>query len=93
MEMINTLISFLKNRNDTGITDAPEGYCPNCWGRQEYGGDFYEAIKNKHVDIKAKNPNVGWIQDYADKYLSGIALIEEKDDLICQTCKVKYKKK
>lgn len=93
MDLIKNLLKFISVRNASVKEDPPEGYCPNCWGRQEYGGDFYEAIKNQQVDINTKNPKVGWIQEYADKYLSDIALIEEKDEVICQKCKVKYQKK
>ena len=26
----------------------PEGACPNCWGKQEYEGKFFELKKDRH---------------------------------------------
>jgi len=43
------------------------------------------------VDINSANPNVGWIQDYANKHLAGIELKQESDSLVCQKCKITYR--
>ncbi len=79
------LFEFLNSKKKSTTTEAPEGYCPNCWGYQEYGGNFYEAV--------AKEPavEVGWVQNYADKHLSEIQLIEKDDMRICEKCKVTYR--
>lgn len=36
---------------DTGNTseNAPEGICPNCWGKQEWEGDFYKLNKGSKL--------------------------------------------
>ena len=90
MNLINSLISLIKKKDEHSKEDVPEGLCPNCWGREEYGGQFFEAVKNNNVDINSKSPNLGWIQDYANKHLSSIALKEQNGKTICQKCKVTY---
>jgi hypothetical protein len=90
MKLIKALINHLKKPPEEGLTETPGGLCPNCWGRQEYGGRFYEAAKNYDADVDTKNPNVGWVQEYANKHLSGITLKHDNEDVVCNTCKVRY---
>jgi hypothetical protein len=89
--MLNSLLNFLKNKPDANSDNVPDGYCPNCWGRQEYGGKFLEVVKNQNVDVNSKDPNVGWVQDYANKHLSSIELKQNKEGYVCQKCKLSYK--
>ena len=91
--MVNSILNFLKKKQASKDETSPEGFCPNCWGRQEYGGQFLEAVKNHNVDINSDNPNLGWVQDYANKHLSGIKLRQENDELVCQKCKLTYQPK
>ncbi len=91
MSTINPLKKHLKKAHEKRGTAPPEGYCPNCWGRQEYGGKFYEAAKNYETDVNTKNPNLGWVQDYANKHLKGIALKPHDEGLVCEHCKVVYR--
>jgi hypothetical protein len=72
MNLIDNILMFFKRKNETELEEAPLGFCPNCWGRQEYGGQFFEVIKKERVDINSKDPNRGWIQEYVDKNLSDI---------------------
>ena len=44
--MVNSILNFLKKKQASKDETSPEGFCPNCWGRQEYGGQFLEAVKN-----------------------------------------------
>lgn len=70
---------------------TPEGFCPNCWGRQEYQGKFYEAIENNNIDINNISDKKGWIDAYASEFLSGIQLQPNKDnEMVCSMCKVGY---
>ncbi len=86
---LNDLLSALKKTNNS--TETPEGLCPNCWGRQEYGKHFYEAAKNNNVSIDQVDHKKGWIQDYADKHLYKIALVEKGSEVVCNNCKITYK--
>ena len=91
MSITSKIMDFLTHQTkaDTAVLEA--GYCPNCWGRQEYGGKFYEAAKAKQFSINDKDEHVGWIQEYADKHLSDIRLAPAEDGLICDKCTVAYR--
>lgn len=91
MDILDSLLNLLREKPIPTQEDTPEGLCPNCWGRQEYGKRFYEAVKNNSVDINSKNLDVGWITDYANKHLSGIQLKQKDDSLVCQKCKLTYR--
>lgn len=89
MSALDNLVNFLTGKSQS--KDAPEGYCPNCWGRQEYGGKFMEAIKKQSWDISKMDDHRGWIQDYADKNLADISLVHKEGYMECNRCNVKYK--
>ena len=91
MKLLDTLLNFLKKNPTKQKDTVPKGLCPNCWGRTEYGGQFFEAVKNHKVDVNDKNPNVGWVQEYANKHLAGIQLKTKDDQLVCQNCKITYR--
>ena len=91
MKVLDAILNVLRKNGGQDQNDVPEGFCPNCWGRNEYGGQFYDAVKNNHTDINSPNPNIGWIQDYANKYLSDIQLQIENKQLVCQKCKLTYR--
>lgn len=91
MNVIQSLMNLFKKNETPNVNDFPEGFCPNCWGRTEYGGKFYEAVKNENVDVNSSNPNIGWVQEYANKHLSGIQLKQENEHLVCTSCKVTFK--
>ena len=91
MNIIKSLTNLLQKNKSFDPEDAPDGFCPNCWGREEYGGNFYEAIKNENVDIKTLSSNKGWVQRYADKNLGTIQLkYGEDNEAVCQRCKISY---
>ena len=91
MNIVSSLIGFLKTDKKRDDQNAPEGLCPNCWGRQEYGGNFYEAVKNHGLDVNSKYPEIGWIKDYAETHLKGIALHRDGDKFTCESCKISYR--
>lgn len=85
---MKSIIEFIKKffNNSTDDTTAPEGYCPNCWGRQEYGGQFREAINNEKIDLNNIDQKRGWIDAYAKKNFQGIKLRENDGSTYCPTC-------
>ena len=89
MSVIQSIINFLSKKEEN--QKAPEGFCPNCWGRQEYEGQFFETMKNEGIDVNNVSDKKGWIQDYADKHLTGIQLHQEGDGLVCSKCKISYR--
>lgn len=69
-------------------TTAPEGVCPNCWGKQEWDGEFYEKIKAKNITPEMSTYN-SFINEVVQK-LDKITLKE--DTYTCTTCNLKYPK-
>lgn len=89
MSIVDNIIQFLKSSANP-TNEVPKGMCPNCWGRQEYGGQFFVAIKNYGLDVNHPDNERGWIQDYADKHLKEITLVEHNGYNQCAKCKLKY---
>jgi hypothetical protein len=89
MNLLNNVRAYFKkkrNNEETGL--APEGVCPNCWGKQEWEGEFYKIIKSKDAKSESETYN-NFIKDVVKK-LDKITLT--KEDYACETCNVKYKK-
>jgi hypothetical protein len=91
MSFVNALLKIARKSSAPSSSDTPDGLCPNCWGREEYGGQFYDAVKNRGLDANHKDEDVGWVQDYANKHLTGIRLKRKGDQLVCSKCKVTYR--
>jgi hypothetical protein len=86
MTLFDTVKTFLSNNKG----DVPEGYCPNCWGRQEYQGKFFEAVKREGIDTQNITEKKGWIQAYAEQHFSGIELAHSEPHNTCASCGMKY---
>ena len=84
-------MQFLKRKNSGKEVNIPEGLCPNCWGRQEYGGQFFEKLKNHAIDINTDEPEIGWITDYTEKHIKGIKLNNQDGALVCSKCKYSFR--
>lgn len=92
MNIAERIINLFAGRKELTLADVPQDFCPNCWGRNEYGGAFYNAIKNKGINVNDIQAHVGWVQDYANKHLNDISLKSEAGEVVCEKCKVKYAK-
>jgi hypothetical protein len=92
MTIVEALLNYLRPKENAEAIAAPEGLCPNCWGREEYGGHFYARVKQENLDVNSKESNVGWVQAYANKHLLGIALKRtgNGEELICEKCSTSY---
>lgn len=90
MSLVDNIIEHLK-LHKTEKDSAPKEICPNCWGRQEYGGNFYQAIKVKGFNIDKIDDQRGWVQDYTDKYLTPIKLTSLGDYTVCPRCSTEYR--
>ncbi|MFK7947403.1 MAG: hypothetical protein AB8G11_07435 [Saprospiraceae bacterium] len=91
MNIVQIFSNLLRNKAEGNENVAPEGFCPNCWGKQEYGGHFYEAVEKEQIDLNNVNERKGWIQAYTTERLEGIKLHKtEKGVYECQICKVSY---
>jgi hypothetical protein len=87
-----SLIEYFKKKflHQHPEPENPKGYCPNCWGRQEYKGHFEDAVKTSNIHIGESDKHKGWIEEYAETYLSGIKLNHhhEHGEGYCPTCKM-----
>ena len=88
--MINSLISFFEKPKEETAGKSPEGFCPNCWGKQEYDNQVRKLYKDKQIDINNKEANHAFIQDFAVTHLTGIHLKKDDNWLQCPTCQVKF---
>ena len=75
---------FTKKENKEQTEKAPEGICPNCWGKQEWEGDYYKFMKGEKGNPDKETYN-SFIQNVARK-LDKITI--EKDSYTCETCKI-----
>ncbi|NNF74567.1 MAG: hypothetical protein HKN00_05245 [Flavobacteriaceae bacterium] len=88
--MIEQLIEFFKKPKAETKDQAPEGYCPNCWGSQEYDNQIREMYVDKQIDVNNHEANYAFIQDFVVTHLDGIHLKKGNNSLECPTCRVKY---
>ena len=71
---------------------APEGVCPNCWGRQAWDQRFYRVARDKQIDVNNKTAKHAFIQDFVATHLDGIRLKQEREFYHCPECNRKYHK-
>ena len=46
MDILESIKSFfVKKSNNEETPKAPEGVCPNCWGSQDWEGEYYKFMK------------------------------------------------
>lgn len=88
MSLIENLKSYFKKKeNSQGTELAPEGVCPNCWGKQEWDGEYYKFMKGQNENPSDETYN-NFVQDVARK-LDKITIKE--NTYTCETCQIKYK--
>ena len=88
MSLITNIKNYFKAKSIGDETlKAPEGVCPNCWGKQEWDGEFYKKIKANNITPE-HNTYDSFIHQVAQK-LDKITLKE--DTYTCETCNVNYK--
>ena len=88
--MIDKLIAFFKKPKVETEDKTPKGFCPNCWGEQEYDNQVRELYKDRQINVNNHNENYAFIQDFMVTHLNGIHLKKGNNSFECPTCKVKY---
>ena len=87
MDLIQNIKDYFKkkdNNQDAGL--SPAGVCPNCYGKQEWDGEYFKFMKGKNGNPNTETYN-NFVQDVARK-LGKITI--DKDTYTCETCKGKY---
>ena len=88
MSLIENIKSyFTKKENNQPVGDSPEGVCPNCWGKQEWEGEFYEFMKGSKNEKRDETYN-NFINKIVESNIDGIAI--NKDSYTCKTCNVNF---
>ncbi len=88
--MIETLIRFFKRPPNETKGEAPEGFCPNCWGEQEYDNIIRLMYKDKQIEVNNHAANYAFIQKFVVTQLDGIHLKKGNNGYECPTCRTKY---
>ena len=91
--MIEKLISFFKKDKKETEGQTPEGFCPNCWGQQEYDNQIREIYQDKQVDVNNHGAHYAFIQDFVVTHVNGIHLKKGNNSFECPTCHAKYPEK
>ena len=90
MNLIKNIKTYFKNKNDNKVTGkAPEGVCPNCWGKQEWEGEYYKFMKGENENPSTETYN-SFIKDVVRK-LDKITIV--KNTYTCETCKTNFNPK
>lgn len=84
-ENIKAFFSAKDKGEDNQI--APEGVCPNCWGRNEWEDEYFTIVKDRHT-VPNKDVYNNFIKKVADKYAKSSH--KHGDKYICETCSVEY---
>ena len=82
---------FGKSKRESGLTDEDlvgAEVCPNCWGHQEYEGQYveYVADQTKAAINNDKGSQKAFIAQFVQDRITGIRLKRENDKLVCQKC-------
>lgn len=87
--MIEKLIAFFKKPKEETKEETPEGFCPNCWGKQEYDNVIRELYEDQQIDVNNHQANYAFIQKFVVDRIDGIRLIKGNNGISCPTCKMK----
>ena len=87
MNLIESLKSYFSAKSKGETPKAPDGVCPNCWGRQDWDGEHYKFMKGQKANPHDETYN-NFIQDVA-RQLDKITV--DPSTYTCETCKVAYK--
>jgi hypothetical protein len=89
MNIIQNIKDYFTSKSEGNTSNkAPQGICPNCWGKQEWDGDFYKLNKGNKLVGNDQTYN-SFINKIVESNISGIAV--NKDNHECETCKISYK--
>ena len=80
------------NNGKKEIEELSAGYCPNCWGDQEYDNVIREKYKDTQIDVNNHSANYAFVQDFIVTHLNGIKLKSTVKGTECPKCKIVYRK-
>lgn len=82
--IINSIKEYFKKKEKgQQENEIPDLVCPTCWGYNEWDGEFYDVIKDKHL-IPSNDNYSSFISKVVDKHIS--TTHKHEDKYICLTC-------
>ncbi len=88
MSIISKVVEFFKKGEKIDRDTLIENHiCPNCWGKQEYAGEFKE-----YKELKTDASQKAFVAKFVETHLDGIRLVKNADTLVCNGCNAKIKK-
>ncbi|MFX0557745.1 hypothetical protein ACOCEA_13180 [Maribacter sp. CXY002] len=88
MKLLNNIRYFFRKNPVYTRVKSLEYACPNCWGRQEYGGEFYKALKTDNPAVMEQKK--GWVRSYAERNLKGMYPKYHITKEVCNVCFQSY---
>jgi hypothetical protein len=86
MDLTKRLVEYFKKPVKETKYTPPQGYCPNCWGKQEYDHQIRKLYMDKQIDVNNHGANYSFIQNFVITYLDGIHLKKGNNGFECPTC-------
>lgn len=86
---MNFLKKVLGITNEAEIAELTAGYCPNCWGDQEYANEIREKYKDPQIDVNNHQTKYAFVQDFMVTHLDGIKLRSTEGGKGCPRCRMK----
>ena len=87
MILENIKAFFEKKANGEKVGKAPEGVCPNCWGREEWDNHYYKEIKDQNI-LPGSEEHNSFVKKIADRF--GDYPYKNGTKYVCQDCKIEY---
>ena len=78
---------LLENKSEEEISELSKGYCPNCWGDQEYDNLIRDKFKDTQISVNNHSMNYAFVQDFIVTHLDGIKLKSTVKGTECSTCR------
>lgn len=78
MNVIDTIVDFLRKPKEDPEGNSPERTCNVCWGYQEYDTKFRQLFKDKQIDVNHHKDSYMKVQKFMVKYVDGIRLKQGK---------------
>jgi hypothetical protein len=90
MNIIQNIKNYFNSKSEGNTSEkAPTGICPNCWGKQEWEGEFYKQNKGNKL-IGNDQTYTSFINKIVESNVNGITINE--NNYKCETCKVSFNK-
>ena len=89
MSLLDSVLNYLRGKENGDVIEAPAGVCPICWGHSEYDNKVRKIVRDHQIDVNAGRENYAFIQNFVVNQLEGIKLKNTSTGTICPNCKTK----